>query len=171
MQKERLALIVSLILAAAFSRLLPHPANVAPVAAIALFAGATLPRAMAFIIPLAAMLLSDLVIGFHSTMLFVYGAMLCTAGIGMLLRSKMRLFNIVGASLVASVLFFVVTNFGTWMVGGIYPLTGEGLVACFVAALPFFVNTVLGDLGFCALLFGVFSLAEQRFLKARTSSY
>lgn len=171
MHKERLTLLVSIILVAAFARLLPHPANVTPVAAIALFAGVSLPRAgMALFIPLAAMLLSDMVIGFHSTMLFVYAAMMLTVGVGMLLRGKVRLLNVAGASLVGSVLFFVLTNFGTWMTQDLYPHTGEGLVACFVAALPFFTNTVLGDLGFAAILFGAFSFVERRFPALRASA-
>jgi len=171
MTKERLLLVASIILVAAFSRLLPHPVNVTPVAAIALFAGASLPRAgIAFMIPLAAMFLSDMVIGFHSTMLFVYAGMILTVGLGMLLRGNARLLNVAGASLVASVLFFVLTNAGVWLTQDIYAHTAEGLVACFVAAIPFFTNSLLGDLAFAALLFGVFSYAEKRFPQLQASA-
>jgi hypothetical protein len=171
MTKKRLSLLVSLILVAAFSRLLPHPSNVTPVAAIALFAGAYLPRGFSsFAIPVFALLLSDLVIGFHSTMPFVYLGMLITVALGTLLRSKARLLNIVGASLIASVLFFALTNFGVWMMEGIYPQTAAGLVQCYVAAIPFFANSLLGDLLFAWVLFGVFSFAEQRFPQLRASA-
>lgn len=164
MQKERLTLLISIIVVAAFARLLPHPANVTPVAAIALFAGAYLPRmSLALLIPMAAMLLSDMFLGFHSTMLFVYVGMLLTVGVGMLLRGKVGVFGVAGASLVSSVLFFVITNVGVWMTQDMYAHTAEGLVACFVAAIPFFTNSILGDLAFSALLFGVFSFAEKRF--------
>lgn len=170
MHKERLILLVSIILVAAFARILPHPVNMTPVAAVALFAGAYLPRlTLALIIPVAAMVLSDMLIGFHSTMLFVYAAMMLTACIGTLLRGKTRLMNVAGASLISSVLFFLITNFGTWMTQDMYPHTMEGLVACFVAALPFFTNTVLGDLFFTALLFGMFTIAERCFPKLQAS--
>lgn len=171
MNKERLNLIVGLILVAAFSRLLPHPSNVAPVAAIALFAGAYLPNArLAFAIPLLAMLLADLIIGFHSTMPFVYVGMLATVCIGMALRDKKNIFTIAGASLVSSVVFFVLTNLGVWMLEGMYPHDMNGLVACYLAALPFFINSLLGDLFFAGLLFGVFSFAEQKFPQLRASA-
>lgn len=168
MHKERLVLLVSLILAAAFARLLPHPVNMTPVPAIALFAGAYLPRKLyAFIIPVAAMFISDLVIGFHSTIPYVYAAMLLTVVLGFGLKGKVGFLNVAGATLVASVLFFVITNFGTWLVGGLYPLTKGGFVQCFTLALPFFTNTILGDFLFAAILFGVFSFAETRFPKLR----
>ena len=163
MHKERFALILALIAAAALSRLLPHPQNVSPVAAIALFAGATLAsRALAFIIPLAAMMLADIIIGFHSTMLFVYVGMVITVALGMGLRGKTSALRVAGASLAASVIFFAVTNLGVWLMEGIYPHTLAGLGTCFIAAIPFFAHSLLGDLFFVGLLFGVFALSVPR---------
>jgi hypothetical protein len=171
MNKERLMLLAAIIGAAALARVLPHPVNVTPVAAIALFAGATLPRGfLAFLIPLAAMFVADLIIGFHSTMLFVYAGMVITVALGMLLQNKQRPLNIAGASLVSSVVFFILTNFGVWMMQDIYPHDASGLLQSYVAALPFFTNSILGDLGFAALLFGVFSFAQQRFPQLRASA-
>ncbi len=164
MHKERLLLIVALIILAAAARLLPHPANVTPVAAIALFSGAFLAnRSLAYIVPLAAMLASDMVIGLHSTMLFVYVGMLMTVMLGQALRQRIRPLPVAAATLASSIIFFVLTNFGTWLVGGLYPATIDGLAACFVAAIPFFTNSLLGDMGFAALLFGVFYAAERSF--------
>src|SRR5688572_29437547 len=101
MPKERIILLVSIVFAAAFARLLPHPANFTPVAALALFAGAYLPRTMAFFIPLAAMLLSDIVIGFHSTLLFVYAGLMLTMAIGMCLQDRITFLTTAGGSMVA----------------------------------------------------------------------
>ena len=153
------------------SRLLPHPVNVTPVAAIALFAGAFLPQLwLALLVPLGALLLSDLLIGFHSTMVFVYVGMAVSVVVGSLLARHLRFLNVAAATLACSIIFFVLTNFGTWLMEGIYPHTAEGLVACFIAALPFFTNSILGDFGFTALLFSLFYLAGQCVPSIRTSA-
>lgn len=109
------------------------------------------------------MLLSDAILGFHGLMAVVYIAFAAIVGIGFVLRDRRSLLRIAGASVAGSVLFFVVTNFGVWMLGSLYPKTVEGLVACYVAALPFFDNTLLGDAFFTGVFFGGFMLAEQRF--------
>jgi len=147
-----------LILAAALSRLLPHPPNFTPIAAIALSAGVYLDRRYAFFLPLAAMLISDYFIGFHDGMVWVYGCFLAIGLIGLWLRSHKKPLLIAGASLTSSVLFFIVTNFGVWLTGTMYPKTFEGLIACYVAAVPFFQNTVAGDLAYTAAIFGLFEL-------------
>ena len=158
----RLATLIGILLVAALFRVLPHPPNVAPIAAMALFAGAYFTdRKLALILPFAALLLSDLVIGFHSTMVFVYAAFAATVGIGLLLQTRRRVLPIAGAALGSSVLFFLVTNFGSWLSHGMYPLTGEGLMAAYTAGIPFFRNTLIGDLAFVALFFGGFALAER----------
>ena len=97
--------------------------------------------------------------------------MLTIVGIGFLLRDRRTPLQIAGASLAGSVLFFVVTNFGVWMLGSLYPKTLEGLVACYVAAIPFFHNTLLGDAFFTAVLFGGFVLAQRRFPVLRLAGY
>lgn len=147
-----------LVLAAALSRLLPHPMNFTPIAAIALSSAVYLDRRYAFLIPLAAMLISDYFIGFHTGMPWVYGSFIMIGLVGLWLRSHKRPLLIVGASLTSSVLFFIVTNFGVWFTGTMYPKTWEGFVACYVAAIPFFQNTLVGDLAYTAALFGLFEL-------------
>jgi hypothetical protein len=152
----------TMIAAAAAARLLPHPPNVTPLAAIALFAGACLPgRALALAVPLTALFLSDLVIGLHDQMPVVYGSFALIVALGMLLRARRRAWAIAAATLGGSALFFVATNLGVWASGSLYPRTFEGLVACYVAALPFFGRTLLGDAFFSAALFGGLALAER----------
>ena len=159
---SRLLAILIAILGAAALRLVPHPPNFTPIGAMALFSGAYLARrGLAIAVPLAAMLLSDAVIGFHSGMPFVYGGVALIVLIGQLGLRRVSSLNVVAAALVSSVLFVVVTNFGTWAVSGMYPLTLAGLAACYVAAIPFFQNTVVGDLFYSAVLFGGFALLER----------
>lgn len=148
-----------LIILGAASRLLPHPPNVTPLAAMALLGGAYLPSRQALIFPVAAMAVSDLFLGFHSTIPFVYGWFLLAAGIGLRLKER-RTWKTVGAACVgSSVLFFLITNFGTWLAEGLYPRTLPGLAACYAAGLPFYRNTLLGDVFFTGLLFGLERLA------------
>jgi hypothetical protein len=162
MLKPRQTVLAAMIFAAAASRLIPHPPNMTAVTAMALFAGATLSRRRyGFLVPLAALFLSDLLIGFYSGMVFVYGAFMVTVGIGLLLRGRRHVFTVGAASLASSVIFYLVTNFGVWAGSGLYPHTGAGLVACYTAGLPFFRNMVTGDLCYAALLFGSFALLER----------
>jgi hypothetical protein len=160
--KARLLALVTAIFAAAALRLVPHPPNFSPIAAMALFSGAYLPkRALAFVAPFAALLLSDVVLGFYAGMNFVYFSFALTVLIGWAIASRKTPLMIGSAAVASSVLFFVLTNFGMWLFSGFYPLSGGGLAACFVAAIPFFQNTLAGDLLFTALLFGGFALFER----------
>jgi hypothetical protein len=153
-----------MILAAAFTRLIPHPPNFTAVGAIALFGGAYFSeKKFAFIIPLAAMLLSDLIIGFHNGMLSVYLSFALIVGIGILLSQKIKLKNVVAASLLSSVIFFILTNFQMWIQSPLYAKNISGLIACYVAAIPFFHHTVLGDLFFVGILFGLFAILYAKF--------
>jgi hypothetical protein len=151
----------SVILAAALSRLLPHPVNFTPLAAIALAGGVYLDKRFALIVPLAALLISDLCIGFHNTILFVYGSFILTGLMGVWLKTHKKPLPVIGTALLSSTLFFVITNFGVWLTGGgwSYPKTWQGLLACYALAIPFFQNTLAGDLVYTAVLFGVFELS------------
>lgn len=140
-------------------RLVPHPANVAPIAALALFSGAALKKKYAIIIPLSAMILSDALIGFHATIPYTWGSFALIGVLGWRLQRRWTPVRIGGMALAGSVLFFAVTNFGVWASTSLYPKTVEGLAMCFVAALPFFRNTVAGDLFYAALFFGLYELA------------
>ena len=158
----RLTVLLSAIAAAAALRLVPHPPNFTPIGAMALFGGAYLGRRwLAFAAPLGALLLSDLVLGFYAGMWVQYLAVALVVLIAWGALKRISLLRVVGAALASSIAFFLVTNFGTWALSGMYPLTASGVAACYVAALPFFQNTVAGDLFYSGLLFGGFALLER----------
>jgi hypothetical protein len=163
MIKPRLFVIVSMIAAAVASRLVPHPWNLTSVAAVALFAGAYLEdRRLAFAIPLAALFLSDLVLGFYQGLPVVYFSFALIVGLGLWLRTRRGPLMIAGATLAGSVLFFILTNLGVWAFGPLYPHSAAGLAACFTAALPFFRGTLAGDAFYSLILFCGFALLERR---------
>jgi hypothetical protein len=158
----RLTVLLSAIVAAAAMRLVPHPPNFTPIGAMALFSGAYLGRRwLAFAAPLGALLLSDLVLGFYAGMWVQYLAVALVVLIAWGALKRISLLRVVGAALASSIAFFLVTNFGTWALSGMYPLTPSGLAACYIAAIPFFQNTVAGDLFYSGLLFGGFALLER----------
>lgn len=170
----RVGLIAAMIFGAAALRLLPHPVNFAPIGAMALFGGAHLPHrgwnfALPFAIPLAAMLLSDAALeastgwGFHRLMPAVYGSFALIVTLGFLLRRGAGVLPVFFAALGAASLFFLITNFAVWALLDTYPSTAAGLAACYLAALPFFWNTLAGDLFYSAVLFGGFALAARGF--------
>lgn len=167
MKKSLLVFALFLIVAAAAVRILRHfgfihlPPNVAPIAALAMFGGATLPRRFALLATVGAMALSDLLIGFYTPgiMASVYLCFCFSVAIGLWLRDRRRVSTVFAGSLVGSVVFFLVTNAAVWLFGTFYPKTAAGLLGAYVAGIPFFRNTILGDLAFSGLLFGVFELA------------
>ena len=144
---------VIIVLIAASMRLMPHLPNFTPIAAMALFGGAYLNKRYSIIIPLLAMLISDIFLGFHSTMPYVYGSFVLVSVIGMWLKNNKNTKNIICSSLVASILFFIITNFGVW-VNGWYPQTFNGLLESYIMGIPFFKYTLLGDMIYTGLFFG-----------------
>lgn len=164
MLKTRFAVLTGMILSAAASRLLPHPPNFTPIAAMALFAGAHFSsRRAAFLVPFIAMLLTDMILGWHSLVPVVYGCFALIVCLGFNLRRNKSVSSIAATTLAGSVLFFVVTNLAVWAFNGLYPMTLGGLGACYVAAIPFFGGTLAGDAVYVGVLFGSFALAERTF--------
>ena len=162
MHNSRFFTITLMILAAAMSRLLPHPPNFSPIFAISLFAGATiLNRKESLLIPILAMLTSDLFIGFHVLMPVVYILTILMVIAGWSLQNKSSVLRIAGFTVLGSVIFFLVTNFAVWATSGIYSLTLQGIAQCYVAAIPFFQNTILGDLFFSGVMFGSLALLSR----------
>lgn len=173
----RFGVISAIILVAAISRLIPHPANFAPIGGMALFGAAYYSkRYWAFIIPVAAMWISDLILNnvvygqyfdhfvwFYSGSLLTYGAFALIVLLGMFSLKKVQLPNLIVSALGASVIFFLVSNFGVWFSGTMYPKTFSGLMACYTAGIPFFKNTIAGDLVYTAVMFGAFELSARRF--------
>jgi hypothetical protein len=143
----------------ALSRLVPHPPNFTPVGAMGLFAGSYITVRRYWLVPLLALLISDTFIGFYHpvTMVSVYLAFFICAMIGRKILLEHRSIVRIGATtLSASIIFFVLSNFGDWLSGFNYPLTWEGLVTCYVMAIPFFGNSLSGDFFYVALLFGIY---------------
>ena len=181
MLTPRVLLLIVLVFAAAFSRLVPHLHNAAPVAAMTLFAAAYLPsRRWSVLVPLTAMFLSDVVL--YSTkdvayreqalsnMLFVYSTFAVIALLGQWLRQRVTVGRVIGTTLAGSAVFFLITNFGAWWSlsqplsatePAMYSRTLSGLINCYIAGVPFFRGTFAGDLVYSAVLFGGFALLEQ----------
>jgi hypothetical protein len=160
-----------MILLAAIARVLPHPWNFAPVGAIALFGGATFAsRRAAFLVPLLSLFVGDIFIGFHVLMPVVYASFLVSVLIGFWLRRGRSAPRIAVATLAGAIQFFAVTNFAVWVFGLTYPKTFAGLVACYVAGIPFFWNTLAGDALYATLLFGSLAMAEHKLPVLRESS-
>ena len=148
-------------------RFVPHPPNMTPVIAVSILAVTWFKRPVfQFGFPLLIMLLTDMVIGFHSLIPVVYLAIMCAGLTGFILKKRSSFSTILGSGLLSSIIFFVITNFGVWVVSSLYPKTVLGLVSCYIAAIPFFHNTVIATVG---VLFGVFGLnyAVKRWLQPK----
>ncbi len=156
--------VLTMIFAGAVMRLIPHWPNFTPIAAIALFGGTFLKRKdLAFLVPVVAMLLSDLIIGFHSTMFAVYASFIAIVSLGLFLQSRLTVVNTISASLASSILFYLITNFASWTSGIMpYPMNVAGLMQSYIAGLPFFFNGILGDLFYNSVLFGALYMVTNR---------
>ena len=157
-----LELIVALIfiLIGVSLRLLPHPPNFSPIAAIALFGGVYLSRKIAFILPVIAMVLSDIFIGYYEPglMVAVYGTFLLCVILGLWLKNHKKWYTILGGSVLGAFLFFFITNFAVWVFTPWYAKDLSGVIQCYLMALPFFKNTLLGDLFFVTVFFSVYEI-------------
>lgn len=174
-QQKRILILAAIIAAAALTRLIPHPMNFAPLGAMALFGSAYLSRnGMGLLVTMAAWLLSDLLLNnfvypgdgftlFTQGAVFIYGSIALIYALGSVLLKKVSLPRMAAGSLGASVIFFVVSNLGVWVTGTMYPMTIDGLMACYAAAIPFFQNTLMGDLFYATILF----LLYERYLKSQ----
>ena len=170
MFNPRAMALVTMIACAAAARIIPHPWNFTPIGAMCLFGGAYFQRKWAaFIVPLAALFISDVVLyfvlygnqGFTVTVM-KYHWFALTVLIGMTLRGGVTIGRVTAASLGASVMFFLLSNFDVWLGSTSYPQTPAGLLACYVAAIPFGLNMLAGNLVYCALMFGGWELMASR---------
>lgn len=158
-----------LIVGAVLSRLIPHPMNVAPITALALFGGVYFDKRIAPVLPLLALLVSDYFIGFYEGIEFTYLAFIISVFAGMWLKSRKTVPMTLGVTIGSSVVFFIVSNFGVWFSGLIYPKTFNGLIECYTLALPFFRNSLFGDLLYVAVMFGVYELVLKYVPKAEAT--
>jgi len=154
---NRNLVIIALIFLAVVTRLLPHPPNFTPIAGMALFAvNRFSDKKIAFLLPIVCMILTDIFIGFHSITPFVYISIIGISCIGYFSK---KINNV--AILKSSLLFFFISNFGVWLLG--YPNTISGFISCYTLALPFLINTVLGDFFFYHSLNFSFNKIEERY--------
>lgn len=159
---QNFLIIFTLIVTAAGLRFLPHAPNFVPIGALALFGGATLKKHWAYILPIAAMIISDLLIGFYTLpiMAAVYISFIIMVFLGSLARQNHRIGRLAILTLSGSIIFFLVTNFAVWAFTPMYVHNLSGLVSCYIAALPFFRNTALSDLFYVGILFGSYELIQ-----------
>ena len=175
----RYTVMFAIIFLAAIVRLMPHPHNFTPIGAMALFGAACFGRTpLSVLAPLATLWISDLILnnlilkpqfpqyypeGFiWITSAWIYVAFLMITALGWLLLSKISIGRLLGASLSASLIFFLVTNFSVWLGSSVYPQNTAGLLTCYIAGIPFFWNTLAGDLTYTAIMFGVYFLVARR---------
>lgn len=165
----RLFFIAGVILFTALTRLIPHLPNYSSLGAMCLVGGAYLSdKRWAIVIPLLSVWLSDLIInntiyasyfdgftlfydGFH----WQYMSYILTVITAMLLLKTISVGNVLRGIIAASIIFFLISNFGVWASSTMYPKTFSGLIACYVAAIPFITGTVLGNLVYSVILFGM----------------
>jgi hypothetical protein len=171
--KVKIGIVVSLVVFAALMRLLPHQWNFTPVFAAGLFASAYFGFRAGLVVPVAAMLLADLFLGFYRTpiLIAVYGSLLLAASLGWFVRKYGSRCTIAAASIVGSVLFYLVTNAAVWYWGSMYSKTFSGLLLSYEMGLPFFRNALLGDLFYSAVFFGTAELVVWYSRRGRNHSF
>ena len=161
---EKQGFLYILIVLVIATRLLPHPMNFAPIGALGLFSGAYIMDKRAWLIPLFALLISDVFIGFYNpyVMLSVYVSFALSAVLGRYALSKKRsVLRIAGSAFGSATILFVLSNFTLWATGLYYPLTLDGLSLCFIRAIPFYGNSLMGDLFYAVILFGTYEGVKQ----------
>ena len=166
MKNQKQYLVVgALVVLAIITRLIPHPFNFTAIGALALFSGSVITnKRLAFLVPVAAMLVTDAILGFHASMVPVYVCFVATVWIGMKMIRDINVLSVPAASITSSILFFLVTNLPFWYIDiSLYPLTWQGTIESYTAALPFFGNQIAGDIFYSTVLFGVYSLLRQRY--------
>lgn len=171
--RTKLIFAFALVALGVVGRLLPHAWNFAPIVAIGIFSGAYLGKKYAFAVPVIAMIVSDIFIGFYLWQLnvTVYIAMGLAGLTGIYLQKKKNPISIALASLLGSTIFFLVTNGAVWFFTSMYEPTFSGLIASYVSGIPFFRNAIVGDVWYSLALFGAYELARAiygRFALAKT---
>lgn len=157
--KLKVLLAILLLVIAVASRFLPHEPNFVPIGAIALFGGVVLNWRLAIWLPVTVMAISDLFIGAYPGMVFTWLGFMLISVFGMSLRRAPMKLKLSLGPLGAGIIFFVVSNFGVWVMGGMYPPTLAGLANCYYMALPFFRTSLLADFTYSVVIFGVYEMA------------
>ena len=166
----KILLIISVIFLVSLTRIFPHPPNFTPILALAIFGGAYLPnRITAISLPIISMFISDLIIGFHSQIFTIYATIIFLSILGHLMKTKnFKNFAITGFT--GSLIFFIITNFSVWLGGNLYPLTIDGIIQCYIMAIPFFHNTLISTILFLTILFFGYTFAEKKISNLKIST-
>ena len=166
----KVILICAIIFLVSLTRIFPHPPNFTPILALAIFGGAYLPnRITAISLPIISMFISDLIIGFHSQIFTVYATIILLSILGHLMKTKnFKNFAITGFT--GSLIFFIITNFSVWLGGSLYPLTIDGIIQCYIMAIPFFHNTLISTMLFLTILFFGYTFAEKKISNLKIST-
>jgi hypothetical protein len=165
-------LAIILVVIGVLSRLVPHGWNFTAIGAIALVSGLLVAnRKLAVLTPVLALFISDIFIGFHDTMIYVYGAYALIAGVAIVFSSQRSFGKIILYSVASSLMFFVISNFGVWASGLLYPNNLSGLMDCYIMGVPFYRNQFLSDLILTPVLFYLsVHLLNFQFLSVRKST-
>ncbi len=185
MNRQRFCFLTVLAILAAVSRLVPHWPNFTPMAAVALFGAATFSkRWIGVVVAFGSLLLSDLLLhltyqpggwqpswGFYRGQWVIYACLIPTLLLGFSIRERRSFPRIALATLANAVIFWVVTNFAVWANGsGLhYSKDLQGLLLCYEMAIPFFKNSLRGDVFYSTALFGSLAIAEWRIRSLRTA--
>ena len=166
----KVVLIILIIFLVSLTRIFPLPPNFTPILALAIFGGAYLPnRITAISLPIISMFISDLIIGFHSQIFTVYATIILLSILGHLMKTKnFKNFAITGFT--GSLIFFIITNFSVWLGGSLYPLTIDGIIQCYIMAIPFFHNTLISTILFLTILFFGYTFAEKKISNLKIST-
>tara|TARA_Y100001970_G_scaffold80408_1_gene102140 strand:+ start:721 stop:1236 length:516 start_codon:yes stop_codon:yes gene_type:complete len=161
---------LGLIVLLAFSRLIPHPPNFTPILGMAIFSGAIINRKfLAYLVPLAAMLLSDLYLGFHSGMPIIYFTLAICVLIGTFIESRVTIFNSILVITNGVLVFYLITNFAVWYGSGMYENSLSGLITCYVMGLPFLQNTFISSLIYGMGAFLIYEVINKRLILANNA--
>ena len=161
---------LGLIILLALSRLIPHPPNFTPILGMAVFSGAIINRKIvAYLVPLAAMLLSDLYLGFHSGMPIIYFTLAICVLIGTFIESRVTILNSILGITAGVMVFYLITNFTVWYGSGMYENSFSGLITCYVMGLPFLQNTFISSLIYGMGAFLIYEVINKRLILANNT--
>ncbi len=156
---------LAIILLLALSRLIPHPPNFTPILGMAVFSGAIINHKLfAYIIPLAAMLLSDLYLGFHASMPIIYFSLAVCVLIGTFIEARVSILNSFLSISLGVLAFFLITNFMVWYGSGIYESSISGLMTCYFMGLPFVQNTFISSILYGMGAFFIYDIINKRMI-------
>jgi len=160
--KKNVLIILTFLFLGVFTRVIPHPPNFTAIGAIALFGGAFIQnKHFAFLTPITIMLISDLILGYQIN-IAVYLSFIIIVGLGMFLKTNQTLYRIIPITIVASFVFFIITNFSVFLTSSIYTKDIFGLLECYTLALPFFGNTIVGNMTYTIIMFFAFNKIQNK---------